>query len=107
MVRTLLLRKQTMEDVFLKFHRICGSIEVFAGSHSEKSTGTYFICDEKVVGVSASKNPVWKLRGQDRYIFTNGSENGWRIGDKESLTVGDFYYKSKTSYHVQNFDVFK
>merc|ERR1712083_473174 len=85
------------EDIFLKFHQICcGSIEVIGGVFNgvQDSVGTYFICNEKAFG--APKNPVWKLHGKDRYIFNNGSQNGWRIGDKESLVFGDFYYKSES-----------
>ena len=84
-----------MEDIFLKFHQICCcSIEVLSGVFNgvQESAGIYFLCDEKAIG--APKNQVWKLQGKDRYIFNNGSQNGWRIGDKESLNLGDFYYKS-------------
>ena len=92
-----------MEDIFLKFHQICGVIEVTNGvfNGKQESIGKYFPCDEVAVG--APKNPVWKLQQKDRYIFNNGSSNGWRIGDKESLTLGlgDFYYKSKNSLKLR------
>ena len=92
-----------MEELFSKFHQICGSIEVKSGvfNGNQESVGTYFLCDEIAVG--APKNPVWKLHGKDRYIFNNGSSNGWRIGDNESLTLGlgDFYYKSKKVFELE------
>ena len=92
-----------MEELFSKFHQICGSIEVKSGvfNGKQESVGTYFLCDEIAVG--APKNPVWKLHGKDRYIFNNGSSNGWRIGDNESLTLGlgDFYYKSKKVFELE------
>ena len=92
-----------MEELFSKFHQICGSIEVKSGvfNGNQESVGTYFLCDEIAVG--APKNPVWKLQGKDRYIFNNGSSNGWRIGDNESLTLGlgDFYYKSKKVFELE------
>ena len=92
-----------MEELFSKFHQICGSIEVKSGvfNGNQESVGTYFLCDEIAVG--APKNPVWKLHGKDRYIFNNGSSNGWRIGDNESLTLGlgDFYYKSKKVFELK------
>ena len=51
------------------------------------------ISDE--VATKAPNDPVWKLEGKDGYIFTNGSNAGWRIGDKDSLTDGSYFFKSK------------
>ena len=51
------------------------------------------ISDE--VATEAPNDPVWKLEGEDMYVFNNGSDAGWRIGDKDSLTDGSFFFKSK------------
>ena len=55
--------------------------------------GTYVISDE--VAKKAPNCPVWKLEGQEIYVFSSGSNEGWRIGDKDSLTDGSFFFKSK------------
>ena len=60
---------------------------------AEYFVGTYEISDE--VAKEASNCPVWKLEGKDLYIFNSGSNGGWRIGDKDSLTDGSFFFKSK------------
>ena len=55
--------------------------------------GTYVISREIASG--APDSPVWELVGKKFYIFNNGSDEGWRIGTKQSLTDGYYLYKSK------------
>jgi len=74
---------------------LCGNLTV-TGDNWSSVTGTYLISEEKA---SKSPNtPVYKLQGQDRYIyFTLRSGNGWCIGRKEDLsgeTEGYSYYYS-------------
>ena len=66
-----------------------GFIEV---SGDEFVTGTYYICDEKSSG--ASEEPVYKHQERDSYIFYDPDE-GWKIGDQDSMTTYDYWYKSK------------
>ena len=69
-------------------------IIVFEVSGDDKRViGTYMISDE--VANEAPNCPVWRLEGKDMYIFNYGSSQGWRIGDKDSLTDGSFFFKSK------------
>ena len=72
-----------------------GFIEV-SGANTADVAGTYFISDEKAA--SAPKNAVWKLDGNDRFIFNPGTENGWRIGDKDDLATNNYWYKSKSIF---------
>ena len=55
-------------------------------------TGTYYVCDEKSSG--ASEEPVYKHQERDSYIFYDPDE-GWKIGDQDSMTTYDYWYKSK------------
>ena len=67
---------------------------VFDVSGDDKRViGTYMISDE--VADEAPNCPVWKLEGKEMYVFNDGSNEGWRIGDKDSLTDGSFFFKSK------------
>ena len=51
------------------------------------------ISDE--VATKAPNDPVWKLEGEDIYVFNTGSDEGWRIGDKVSLSDGSYFFTSK------------
>ena len=62
-------------------------------SGGEKSGGTYFFSTEKAE--EAPKNKVWKHENNDRYIFSNDSVLGWRIGKKKQLQTGNYLFKSK------------
>ena len=55
--------------------------------------GLYLPTDKRASG--APNNPVWKNSAGNRFIFTDGNSNGWRIGDKKDLTNGGYYCKSK------------
>ena len=66
-----------------------GFIEV---TGDEFVTGTYYICDEKSSG--ASEEPVYKHQDRDSYIFYDPDE-GWKIGDQDSMETFDYWYKSK------------
>ena len=67
----------------------CFSIEV-TGGRSSTPRGLYFLTQEKIE--SAPQNPVWKHQNEDRYIFNTGSSEGWRLGKKDHLTDGKFYF---------------
>ena len=70
-------------------------IIVSGGENLEnKSGGTYFYSTEKAAG--APKNKVWKHENNDRYIFSNDSLLGWRIGKKKQLQTGTYLFKSKS-----------
>ena len=89
---------------------LCGNLTV-TGDDNDSCTGTYIISEEKA---SKSPNkPVYKLEGQDRFIYYHPDGAGWRIGRKEHLRAyehdpliyllgwqeenleGSHYYKSK------------
>ena len=78
---------------FFLLEGVGGFIEV-SGANTTCVAGTYFLSDEKAA--SAPKNSVWKLDGNDRYIFNPGDEAGWRIGNKECLTTNNLFYASKS-----------
>ena len=72
-------------------------IIVSGGENLEKkSGGTYFYSTEKAEG--APKNKVWKHENNDRYIFSNDSVLGWRIGKKKQLQTGNYLFKSNFIY---------
>ena len=59
-------------------------------------TGTYIINNEN--SSLSLDEPVYKLEGQDRYIYYNPGGDGWRIARKERLSgekEGLHYYASK------------
>ena len=74
---------------------LCDKLTV-TGDDYASATGTYIISNEKA---SKSPNkPVYKLQGEDRYIYYNPGGNGWRISDKVDLsgdTEGSAWYTSK------------
>ena len=60
-------------------------------------TGIYVITTEKAS--KAPDKPVYKLQGQDRYIYFNPNGDGWRIGEKIDLSGKDeglYWYRSKS-----------
>jgi len=69
---------------------ICGAIHV-TGETSNSEGGLYLPTDKRAP--DAPNNPVWKLRGEDRFIFNTGSSSGWRIGAKSFLTNGHHWCK--------------
>ena len=73
---------------------ICEAIHVTGdNSTSNSEGGLYLLSDERAS--DAPNNPVWKNSAGNRFIFTDGNSNGWRIGDKKDLTNGGYYCKSK------------
>ena len=77
-------------------------IIVSGGENLEnKSGGTYFFSTEKAAG--APKNKVWKHENNDRYIFSNDSPLGWRIGKKKQLQTGTYIpgHKSKSARELK------
>ena len=59
----------------------------------------YFVTDTKSNGIS--EEPVYKHQERDSYIFYDPDE-GWKIGDHDSMTTYDYWYKSK-NYIVKTF----
>ena len=70
----------------------CHSIEVSGSSNT--TAGVYMRTDE--FANDAPENPVWKHSKNDRYIFNTGTSIGWRIGRKDHLSNGKYYYKSNS-----------
>ena len=67
---------------------------------SKECIGTYELLNEEKATL-ASGSPVWKLQGKDFYIFNNGVRNGgWRIGNKDGLKSGDFFFKSEINDNI-------
>ena len=66
-----------------------GYIEV---SGDDFVSGTYSITETKSNPVS--EEPIYKHHERDSYIFYDPDE-GWKIGDQDSMTTYDFWYKSK------------
>ena len=73
-----------------------GFIEV-AGD--DFASGIYFVTDTKSNGLS--EEPIYKHQERDSYIFYDPDE-GWKIGDNDSMTTYDYWYKSK-NYTVKSF----
>ena len=69
-------------------------VKIIVSGGENKSGGTYFYSTEKAAG--APKNKVWKHENNDRYIFSNDSVLGWRIGKKKQLQTGTYLFKSKS-----------
>ena len=75
----------------------CGFVKVTSPKDPTKSTGTYNICED-CFAVGSPDNPVWWLDADEfRYLFNNGSKDGWRIGNEDGLKTGSYFYKSKSS----------
>ena len=79
---------------------ICGNLTV-TGDDNDSCTGTYIISQEKA---SKSPNqPVYKLKGQDRFIYYHPDGAGWRIGRKEHLRayeLGPLIYLDTDGWHI-------
>ena len=65
--------------------------------NSTSSSGIYLRTNERAA--KAQTSPVWKHPEKDRYIFTTGSQSGWRIGKQVHLNSGRHYYKG-TVYFI-------
>ena len=73
---------------------ICEAIHVTGDTSTTYAlAGLYELSNERSSG--APNSPVWKNSAGNRFIFTDGNSNGWRIGDKKDLTNGGYYCKSK------------
>ena len=74
---------------------MCRNITV-NGDDFGNCTGTYMITNERA---SKSPNkPVFKMDGEDRYLFHYPNNNGWIISNKTALladTNPDYFFKSK------------
>ena len=68
-------------------------------SGDDFASGMYFVTDAKSNG--PSDEPVYKHQERDSYIFYDPDE-GWKIGDHDSMTTYDYWYKSK-NYIVKSF----
>ena len=70
---------------------------IVTGDDCGGCTGIYVITTEKAS--KAPDKPVYKLEGQDRYIYFNPGFEGWRIGTKNALYGKDeglYWYRSKS-----------
>ena len=74
----------------------CPKIKV-SGSDYKGCNGFYFVTAEKA---HSSSKPVYKKIGYDRFIYHGPRLEGWRIGNRESLSPGEregsYYFKSKS-----------
>ena len=78
---------------------ICEAIHVTGDNSTSNSLGgLYLLSDERAS--DAPNNPVWKNVAGNRFIFTTGDSAGWTIGDKESLTDGTYFCKSKDIFII-------
>ena len=68
----------------------CGAIRVTDYS----SEGKLYVLSNARASASLNR-PVWKNFDGTGFIFNNGSTEGWRIGDLESLTDSGYFCKSK------------
>ena len=71
-------------------------IIVVSGSTLLDCTGTYQKCEEK--SSHAKNRPVYKLDGENRYIYYYPNSKGWRIGTKDDLNgkkSGQYFFASK------------
>ena len=80
---------------------LCGNLTV-TGDAWASVTGTYLISEEKA---SKSPNkPVYKLEGQDRFIYYHPDGAGWRIGRKEHLRAYELgplvYFDTLLGLHI-------
>ena len=100
--------------ILVKDDLICAKLTVkINGNEKSNSKGSYLV-DE---AFSSKDKPVYKLVGQDRYIFFNPEKLGWFIGTKEGLNsqVEDkTYYESEPSFTISiklnftlNFSIFR
>ena len=72
-----------------------------SGSDWKHCTGLYHLSDE--ISSEAPNKPVFKLHGENRYIYYHPSPEGWRIGRKNHLAgqnAGQYFYKSKNRFYV-------
>ena len=77
---------------------ICANLTVTGDSYGT-CLGSYIVIEEKTL--SAPEKPVYKLEGQDRYIFNvNNGDYGWFIGPKYGMSgpkEGHHYFASMFS----------
>ena len=83
---------------FLKFAvKDCEAINVTdTTENSTSSSGIYLRTNERAA--EAQNSPAWKHPKKDRYIFTTGSQSGWRIGKQDHLDSGRHYYKGRVYF---------
>ena len=67
---------------------------VITGSNFEECTGTYNL-NRNERSSSAPSRPVYKLDGQDRYIFYFKTKEEWRIGKKQNLENDEYFFSSE------------
>ena len=73
---------------------ICEAIHVTGdNSTSNSEGGLYVLSDERAS--DAPDSPVWKNLAGNRFIFTTGGSDGWRIGPESGLADGKYYCRGK------------
>ena len=70
---------------------------MITGSNFEECTGTYNL-NRDVISSSAPSRDVYKLDGRDRYIFYFQDKKEWRIGKKENLEDGEYFFSSESLF---------
>ena len=94
--------KSNVLSLFLVHENLlCANLTV-TGDDNDSCTGTYIISQEKA---SKSPNkPVYKLEGQDRFIYYHPDGAGWRIGRKEHLRAYELgplvYFDTLLGLHI-------
>ena len=73
---------------------ICEAIHVTGDNSTTNSEGGLYLLSDKKAS-DAPNSPVWKNSAVNRFIFTNGNSDGWRIGQESALTSGNYYCKGK------------
>lgn len=94
------LNKTQQPSSISKFPIRTEKIKIVVSAGENKSSGTYFLSTEKAE--EAPKNKVWKHENNDRYIFSNDSPLGWRIGKKKQLQPGTYLFKSTRVINRKN-----
>ena len=75
---------------------ICEAIHVTGDNSTSNSEGGLYVHSDERAS-DAPDSPVWKNLAGNRFIFTTGSSDGWRIGKESSLTSGGYMCKGKHS----------
>ena len=78
---------------------LCTNLTV-SGDYQTEFSGSYIISDEKA---SYSPNkPVYKLEGQNKYIYYYPNSGGWRIAEEGLVgeNEGSHYYISKPLFTI-------
>ena len=79
---------------FFSSSDICEAIQVSGDNSTSNSEGGLYVLSGERAS-DAPNSPVWKNSAGNRFIFTTGNSDGWRIGPEYGLTSGNYYCKGK------------